>query len=88
MVKISVQRLQGRNVPINNSSVRQSEKEELCACRFSPPVKLEDPRGCRGGQVLTCFQRLFFSSHFHSDGPSDDLIPQFPKVELMADKGH
>lgn len=80
--------LEGVKVPVNNSSVGQSEEEQLSASRFPPGVKWEDAHGYRGGHVHTCFPRLFFFSHFHSDGASDGLIPQFPEVELMADWGH
>lgn len=87
-VKISVQHLQGMNVPINNSSARQSEKEELSASRFSPRAKIGGYTWLQGRASPHLFSTSVFFSHFHSDGPFDDLIPQFPKVELMADKGH
>lgn len=48
-------------MPVNNSSVGQSEKEQLSASRFPPGVKWEDAHGYRGGHVHTCFPRLFFS---------------------------
>lgn len=59
---------------------------------------LEDTRGCREGKstlvhrasphLSTLVFNVFFSPISHSEEPSDELIPQFPKVELMAERGH
>lgn len=81
-VQIYVQRLQGMNVPINNS---YSDNQRKRGCQLPDFHLVWNWRihFATGGASPHLFPMLDFSSHLYPD----ETIPQFPKVGLMADRG-
>lgn len=81
-VQIYVQRLQGMNVPINNSYLDNQRKR---GCQLPDFHLMWNWRIhlLQGRASPHLFSTSDFSSHLYHD----ETIPQFPKVELMADTG-